>query len=407
MRARRAPLGVTLIELMVTVAIASVIVSAAVAVFISMSRQLRRSERRLEASNAALLASTIIQGDLTNTGYRFPNPAFAVRHYNNVDGTTSLSGPTPVTITGGCGSPTVGLVEGTDVLQVAQGFEFIGPGRARSVTGGPDFEVVLDTLGEPFESTEFGGAGVGSIMLMSGANQRGCMARVTALNASIPSMTVRLVNRDLTDAPAGGYHPSCPSPGGLEGTRVYRLQRFVRYMVCGPIGRGPEERSLFRQESTRLGVFQAPQVVQGGVEDLQVSVGYSDPNNVIGPTGSGASCTGAGIARVCFCDDLPTGATCSIPAAHLEPTLGSATRAYDTVLDPALGVMVSRARGVRLIVTGISTRRAGEGDVLGEAAELRRPASMDHAAETLANRDGFWRSQQFSFMYFHNFGVAP
>jgi type II secretory pathway pseudopilin PulG len=398
---------VTLIELMVTVAVASVVVSAAIAVFVGMSQQLRRSERRVEATNSAILASSIVQVDLSSTGFRFPNAAFALRHINNVAAGTTLSGPVPVTTTSGCGGPTSGLVVGTDVLQLATGFEAIGPGRIRAVSGSPDFDIVLDTLGEPFESGEFAGPGVNSIVLLSGANQRACLGRVISLNPTLPSMVVRLINRDLNDAAAGGYHPSCPSPGGLEGTRVYRLQRFVRYMVCGPVGRGPEERSLFRQESGRDGVFLAPQAVQGGVEDLQVSVGFSDPTGVIAATGSAASCTGAGVSRVCFCDDATT-PSCTLPAGQLEPILGSAARPIDTVNDPALSVMVARARSVRLLITGISARQATQGAEVGQlSADFRRPAAFDHAGMPMTARDGFWRSQQTSFAYFHNFGISP
>ncbi|MEW6432631.1 MAG: hypothetical protein AB1730_14100 [Myxococcota bacterium] len=402
----------TLIELLVTVAVASLVVSAAVAVLVAMSRQMRASERRLEATNAAMLATAIIQADLTNAGYRFPVPAFALRHYNNVDATTSLSGPAPITVGGNCAGGTVGLVPGTDVLEVIHGFELVGPGRAEGlINSNPpaEYEIALGTLGLPFETAEFLSGAVGSIVALSGPDQRACVGRVLAADGLRPSITIELVDRNLqriTDPNA--YPVVCPIPGGTGGTRVYRLQRRVRFMVCGRIGADPNEYALYRQESDLRGDFGAPQVVQEGVEDLQVSLGYSDPNSLISATGSGASCTGTGGARICYCDDAVGPSSCTMPPDQLEPDLGT-TRTIDTVSDPAIAVWTSRVRGARVVVTGIGQRAAHDLST-GRSTmsdDLRRPAAFDHAEMPVASKDGYLRSQQFSAFYVHNFEVVP
>lgn len=410
MRARVNRRGMTLIELMVTAVVASVVVSAAVAVLVSMSQQTRASERRLEAVNSAMLATAIIQSDLTNAGYRFPSAAFGMRHYNNVDAATVLSGPAPISTGGNCSGPGIGLVPGTDVVEVAQGFEVVGPGRAEGLILGawPEFEIALNTLGLPFETAEFGGAGVGSIVLLAGPDQRACYGRVLQMDSTRPSIRIELIDRNLARVTNPVAFPAtCPIPGGMGGTRVYRLQRFVRYMVCGPVGQ-PNLFALYRQESDRNGNFGVPAIIQEGVEDLQVSVGYSDPNSLISATGSGASCVGTGGSRICYCDDVVGAKSCTIPPTDQEPALGTSLT-IDTVSDPALGVMVSRARGGRIIVTGIGQRPAHDMST-GTATmsdELRRPAALDHPAMPVASKDGFLRTQQLSAFYLHNFEVMP
>ena len=161
--------GMTLIELMVAAAMASIAIAAALAVFISIGERQRRSERVFEAQSAAVLSASVLEFAISGAGYRFPSAAFAVRTIDNVTSSTALASNGPnITTTGNCGG--AGLIEGTDVVELSSGFPFIGPGKVTSaLVTGTSATFTLGGLTEPFNSAEVVGGtaapGVGTILL--------------------------------------------------------------------------------------------------------------------------------------------------------------------------------------------------------------------------------------------------
>ena len=86
MRTSDARRGVTLIELMVSVAIISVILTAVTSVVVSISRQRRDTSSMVDVRTNGRLALSMMQFDAANAGFRFGAPPFAVRVLQNITG---------------------------------------------------------------------------------------------------------------------------------------------------------------------------------------------------------------------------------------------------------------------------------------------------------------------------------
>lgn len=397
---RKSAAGLTLIELMVTVAIMSLLLVAALTVFVAMTETQRLNERIGEASANKLMGAAMIQFDVQNAGYRLPVPAFALRHYNNADGALSLpSVPAPITTTDNCPSPGSGIVAGTDVLEVAQGYAAVGPGRVGAVTtAGTTADVTLMGL-EPFVPDELVPASVGTLLVFA----RGpatppapaddgafCLGQVTVIGPAAPTnVTVQLVNRNLTNAPSPAYYPSCPAPG----MKVFRIASRVRYMVCGTPAATPVEMGLYRQEANGA-VWQPPTLIQTGIEDLQVSPRYLNRGGIVTATGTGVDCLGSGNGRLCYCDDNPMAPTCTVPAAQRDTALAALTPTS----------MIALVRGVRVRLTATGDRGASSNS---GAKSFVRPAAFDRAAMLPANADNFVRVVDTLSFSGSNFLVVP
>lgn len=397
---RRGPAGFTLLELLVSSAMASVIVAAAVSVFVTLAAQQRTAERLVEAQSSTFVAVAAMQMDVGNAGYRLPLPAFAVRHLE-VDSATSLPsvGSTTITPSGNCGTLAGGLVEGTDVLELAEGYALMGPGRAEAaaVTGGASVSFTLGGIGEPFSHTEAtGGAAapaVNSILVFANATGASCLVRVATLDTpGLTSGTGTLVDRDYQALSSSAFYPGCPAAG----MQVYRLGARYRYMVCKPTATAaPREYTLYRQVAGLTGFWQAPDRLQEGVEDLQVSLAYANLDGGIEAAGTASTCvTGPSGTSFCYCDDKVSGA-CTLGTSDVEPGLTAITGTS----------LVSLVRGIRIQLTGMGQRTAVAPGATNEV--YRRPDSFDHAGMVASAADNYSRvQQQFSFV-FHNLQVVP
>lgn len=388
--------GLTLIELMVTVSIFSILMLAALSIFVAMTETQRLNERVSEANANKVLGASTIHFDLQNAGYRLPVPAFAFRHVNDVNAATTLRAdgapiPTITTLTG-CAAG-VGLVPGTDVIEVASGAEFIAPGVVGSVGG----SALSPTVTLKFPSTFLddggvtdGGSGsiappfmqsdvlppspaVGSVLVFARGPRmpgpdNGAFCAGIVRNFSVAgsfSVGLDLIDRNFQNIAAASYYPvTCPEAD----MRAYRITSRVRYMVCGEPGNNdPTQMRLYRQRSAAAGWAQ-PEELQAGVENLQVSPRYQNLGNVVRPTGSGASCLGAiGSQReLCYCDDA-VGASCTPPPTQVEPGI--------TSLSPT--TFPSLVRGVRVQLTTTGDRQALSN---ADTQNFRRPASFDRPA---------------------------
>jgi prepilin-type N-terminal cleavage/methylation domain-containing protein len=390
--------GMTLLELMIAAAMASIVVAAAVSTSIVIATRQRRSETVVEAVTASVLGSSVMEFTLANAGYRWPSAAYGVRVLNNVTSTTSLSsGSNFITTTAFCNGSTVGLVPGSDVVEIAMGLAAIGPGRIQGnpVLAGTTATVNVFTslnYSPPFLPGDWvGSAGVGSVLLFAGSDGLACAGRVTAMDlASGSQVTVDMLDRLLNPLTATGYTANCPAAG----MSIFRLGRRVRYMVCGATGATPAERGLYQQEAGVNGVWTTPRLVQDGVEDLQISGRYLNPGGRMASTGSGTSCTGLGGATLCSCDDAAT-SSCTLTTADLEPLTSIETRTTATSIS-----RIALLRGMTVELASVSARQRG-----GTTPDSYREASLDHAKA--ANPDDFDRHRQRFNVFLDNLGLSP
>lgn len=390
---RRLRAGLTLIELMVTVAIFSILMLAALSIFVAMSETQRLNERVGEASANRLLALSAIQLDLQNAGYRVPVPAFALRIFNNVDATLSLpSNGANLTTAAGCGPG--GVIAGTDILEVAEGPDNIAPGRIETVV--PDAvspRVTLNGLNpmlpSPTDQATTAAHTPGPVLVFArgpavppvvGDEGAFCMGRITDPPGA--TVTVRMMDLDGNDAPPG-YYANCPVPG----MRTYRILNKTRYMVCGTAAMAPNERALYQQR-WRNGVWEAPRELQTAVENLQAAGRYLNLSTLVMNPAATPSCIGGGARALCYCND-GTGA-CAVAS---PPAAGPVVP-----LTPAALI-----RGARVQITATGDRVALSNT---NTQSFRRPASFDLPAPGGAG-DNFVRFVDTITFSGSNFLVVP
>lgn len=389
--------GLTLIELMVTIAVSSVIMTAAVSLLVSMSQVKREGERLLEVTSAGSIALAQIEFDLANTGYRFPIPAFGLRIWNNVDAATSIDTAPAITVNANCGGPGLGLLPGTDVLEVARGFSEQPPGTVLGVTYGPSggppavganqVRFNLLTPGFPFNGVE---AGSNTVLMASDPAGNACLLKVAApVDYLGPTVVADYLTQDYTFDPDPANH--YVSPTGIRcprnGDHVYRLSGQIartRYMICyDPLN--PEVRpALYRQLSVAgTEVFGVPQLMQEGVEDLQVAPRYQE--RIAGGLGAPAGSCTTGAPISCTCDYTSGACTGLNP---VPPVLNANSP-------------VNWLRSITLGLVSISTRQARD----GQSRNFLRPALADHPAGAVP--DGNKRIVKQRTIALSNFGVTP
>jgi prepilin-type N-terminal cleavage/methylation domain-containing protein len=365
---RFGPRGLTLIELMTAAAISVVAVTVAASVFTALARTRRDAMRLVEIQAAGAVASSELQAQLVNAGYRFPAPAFAVNVRNAV---TSLppGGTAGVVIDATTGCGTGGLAPGTDSVEIVTGRTDIFPGKVAAIDSFPpaspttDHNIVLESF-MPFLTTE---NGVG-VVLFADASGESCLGRVYSgpAGSSPPNINVTMIDRDWNDVtaasgPAGTY-PNCPKIG----MTVYRFAQRQRYFICAepnqPDGGGGTSSSLFRQDSQAdpagFTYNTPPNKIQDGLEDLQVSTRVFARS----PTMVGQDCTPAvgGGEGFCFCDFSPNSA-CKLAADMNAPKVTK-------------GAYVSWVSGLRVSVGAIGTR-----PMATDIPDGGKPQIMDHA----------------------------
>jgi prepilin-type N-terminal cleavage/methylation domain-containing protein len=365
----RAERGVTLIELMVSVAVASVVILAATQAVMVVTQAKRTNQRRLEVNEQASGALSLIGFDAQNAGYRFASPAFSVRVLDNVVAGGDELGT--ITATGGCGGTDWGIAPGSDTVEFRYGFEQLVPGNNSPVTcTGGTCDVVLGggAASNPFSAMTPSGAG--DLVLLSNATAA-CLGRVTA-NVTGTAMQMQLLNLDLSNATVGAF------PGCAAGTfSVMRLGRRVRYLVCQPPASQPLERpGLYRQEVDGSGDFGAPQLVQEGIEDLQVALRY-DGTGATPILTDATKCDGV----TCVCNHLlDTAGQC----AWVVPSLAALDSSAAAPLAQRAPFLL---RGLEVGVTAISTRGQVARGTNAALEQFVRPALLNHAAGTALSGD--------------------
>jgi len=367
-RSRR---GLTLIELMITVAISSVVMLAAVQVVMMVSQSRRENERRLEVKSNAMSALALIDFEARSAGYRFSSPVFATRWLNNVAGTEPelTAAGNQISTTANCGSADWGIAPGSDTIEFRLGSELVVPGSASPSPVAPSTPTALliaATL-NPFDAA---GQGAGELLLWT-TGTASCLGRGGTGGVVGSSIPVQLVNQALTATTLSAF-PGCAAPS--TSYSLMRATRRVRFLICQPPASQPDARpGLFQQVAVGSAAFGVPQLVQEGVEDLQLApvLDNAGPNPV-----TGTGCT----AGRCVCNNSPgTTSTCAEYNVNASIVDGSAANASR--------VAPFRLRAYDVAVTGISMRsRVGRGSN-AVLERFVRPALFDHAAGTALSGD--------------------
>lgn len=360
-----------MLELVVTVALASIIFSAATSVVVGILQNRRLNLSRLEVKTSSSVAVSLLEFDGANAGYRFASPAFSVRVLQNVTGTEAeLS---PATATANCGGQNNwGIMPGTDVVEFRSSTETLDggavpfvPGVATSVTctgaGMCDVTLGNGTYSNPFSSS-IAGDGANEVMLFADETNA-CAAIVSSDGVSRARLRAQLVKQDLQTTADSTVYPNCPR----RGMTVMRLGWRRRYMVCAPpVSESVERPALYRQtiDASNNSVFER---VQDGIEDLQVAVRIDNRDALV----SGGGCVGAGPGAYCWCHE-------SASACSGYTSDATASGALDSRGASPAQKTAYLLRGIKIGVTAISFRAAY--DRLN-ATEVR-PALYDHPAGT-------------------------
>jgi prepilin-type N-terminal cleavage/methylation domain-containing protein len=356
--------GLTLIELLVTIAVASVVILAATQVVMVVTQAKRTNERRLEVFEAAGTALSLIEFDAQNAGYRFASPVFSVRVINDVQGNEPELAP--VTGVSGCGNTGWGIARGSDTIEFRYGVEDLVPGADSPMTcSGGTCTVTLGGGGARNPFHEPGPDGANALVLLVNGNAS-CLGRVGPAGVNSSTMTMQLLGLDLTNVTdVASSFPGCET-GDFT---VMRAARRVRYMVCQPpAGSTTERPGLYRQVAIEPGGFGVPEVVQEGIEDLQIALRFDNQDGALSAL---LGCTN----RMCTCNR--SAGDCG--ALNLNPAkVDNSTGAQPEEK------LLFRLRGIDVAVTAVSTRNLGQ-NVAFE--QFVRPALFDRPAGTTKTAD--------------------
>ncbi len=377
--------GMTLIEMMVSVAIVSVLLTTATALVTTLSQVKRDGERVVEVRGNAATAMNLIQFDALNAGFRFASPAHSVRVIPNVSG--SEAELSPVTATANCGQANWGVAPGTDVIEFRAGLSNAEPGSI--VSGSCTGATCTIGIAQSRPGTD---PSANDVVLMSDASTNNvCMGQVTSVAGT--TFTIQLLAQDFSNATATSYVGCLGTVNpGNQGV-LMKLERRVRYMICTPPATQPDQRpGLYVQVAqTSTGSMTTPPapvtLVQEGVEDLQAAWFVSDPANEIT---AGGACVGIGGGRVCQCDSV-AGAPCQTALGNFipAPSITGSLDASPTANINARGAY--QIRGLVIGLTSISMRARTPHNVQalaeGSLEQFVRPALFDHAVGTAKSGD--------------------
>lgn len=371
---RTARRGLTIIELLVSLAVVSIVLAAVMTVVVAITRQRRDGGNQLDVRLNGRVALAQMQFDGSNAGFRFGTPPLAVRVLQNVAGTE----PELVDANTDCGGQAGWTVQPeTDVIEFRQGADGRTPGKVTSGAGcGATCSVVLNNTAfwNPLgASTE----GEGQILFFSNGIT-GCVGRLVTQISS--SNNLKMLKANLrTDAVATNYPTTGPGACPNNGMTVTLLDAVTRYVVCRPPNASnPNQRPMLVRQVLVAGPAGGPNLVprpppagqwervQDGVEDLQVATMLDNQSALV----SGGGCTGTGAGARCWCN-AAVGADCN--GYNADPTAGAGAL-NGAVGAPAAERSATLARAFRVAVTTVALRASG----YGEKRDFVRPASLDH-----------------------------
>ncbi len=344
----------TLIELMVALAISTVVAGAAVAGFVALVRIDRDSALSIRLDTRLRTGVAVMEREVVNAGLRFEASRYAFVLHNNVDDEVGEIAAVAAD------STDEGIIEGTDVLELAWGDPVarqvgsVGECLDESCTAVQLHSFAPLTVHEVFSLGEVSGAPALPTLLFATADQTvSCLARVQSGEFE-EKLSIVISKIDLDETPIVLPNGECPRHGML----VYALAGRARYMVYQ--GPGGAERGLYRQESIAYGstvISGDPELLVEGIEDFQVAPRVWNASNASwGPISSYVDC------------NMSTTTACVLDG--VDDSAGNRQNEL---------TLTSSVRGVTI---GFSARSA----VVAEALRSTRQALMDHAAGTQDNR---------------------
>ena len=272
--------GLTLVELLVTMAVASLVLMSVVASGVTMMQYTQGQGRRTRAETVLALALSQIERRTTNAGVGYANSRFAVRIHNNVTGTVPNYGPNGTTPVVARGDANPGIVEDTDILELsmaASGVRRMGTVVKEAVGN----DVIIGTA-DPFLDSEIAlGSPKGQLMMFSDPEFPEDSCQATLQSATFGpeglTLTVNFVDDDLGGGgwacAVGSGRPNegapCPCRPGMD---VYALEQRLRIVVYQQAN--GQDMGLYLQDQDPanpgafLGTF-TPLAV--GVENMQVA----------------------------------------------------------------------------------------------------------------------------------------
>jgi prepilin-type N-terminal cleavage/methylation domain-containing protein len=369
--------GFTLLELLIVVVVFSIIVTASVSILTVILGQRRTLEQTMSVYDSVGISTSLVEFDAVNAGWRFPAAAFAVRVVNNVTASTAVyadglgtTSTTQITTAGNCAFSNWGLVPGSDILELAEGYAPEAPGVVQFVSiATPSF--VLKGATNPLTSVT-GSA----VLLFSDSAGNACMGKTTAAAVVGGNVTFSYLAPDFSaeTSPATRYVSKAGLRCPQKDMNVYRLGKRTRYLLCKDLSGVTVNPALFRQVSDGSGSFAAStfQQIQGSIADLQVAPRvFENGSTNLGPA---SACTVVGTSQYCYCN-LSTGCT------------GSDGNSQGISFNSASATITNAAshlqwvRGLMIGVTAASPRVTATGQD-ARLAQYLRPALLDHVAAT-------------------------
>jgi prepilin-type N-terminal cleavage/methylation domain-containing protein len=363
--------GVTLIELLVSVAVLSIVLTAVMSVVVAIARQRRESTNMVEVRANARVALSMMQFDASNAGFRFGAAPFAVRVLQNVTG-----GETELADTVDCGGRAGWVVmPGTDVIEFREGRNGVSVGKVpQGNCGTPPLLSCFNGGGlpNPFDSQLDGTSNV----VFFSSSVTACAAR---LNTTVGGGNFTLLTQSLrSNATPGVTYLSVLGPGQCPAPdmTITALGQVTRYLVCRPPVFDQNTRpALFRQRWGPTYPLAGSQIdfvsVQDSVEDLQVAtmLGLSTNPGMV----TGATCQGTGLSENCWCGLLVAG-DCSqyVP----DPTAVSGTLNGASTLASERSAFLARSFRVSVTTLSSTTRGFGDQALFVRPAVYNRPVGL-------------------------------
>jgi len=371
-----------MVELLVTVAVAGLVLSAVLVSGVTMVQFSNGQGRRTAAESTAALALAQIERRMSNAGVNFANARHAARLRNNVTvGTVpNYNGSTAAVVARG--GAAAGIVAGTDILEVSMAAS--GVRRMGSTTTVRAGNNVSLATGDPFIEPELNAPG-GQLVMFSdpSAPEDSCLARLTGVSAvSSPTLTLTFVDDNdvvlgtgpncgvLTGTPPPGDGLPCPCRPNFDVFALEQRHRLVVYQLANGVDMGlylqdpdPAKPGAFLNTFTPLAI---------GIENLQISpvVGaLADGGSLTVEGCTATAITGGGVPNwsVCRCNNSPA-ATCVLG----DTVVPQKETAFVRFMDVQLTARADRRPGGRLPASFDSPAGAVDGiDRIQTTATIR------------------------------------
>jgi type II secretory pathway pseudopilin PulG len=305
----------TLVELLVSTAIAAIFIAGAAAVFAEITRQNTQADRQAAQESDGAMALMLVQRELLNAGYHFPSATYAVRIVNAVDATTLLADDASGTAHKiSSGTADDGVIQETDVIEYLTGpveptydaglLRILGAANNASQMGNTATFTAQST-GAPFMINE---SAADPVIVLAVGQGGACLGKTSGPGGSGGdgnlAFKMDLLEPDLT---AVVTNPVCPTVSAGSVT-LYPFGSRTRFLVERDAAGVP---GLYVQRNTDgEGTMSASELLVPGIEDMQIlPIVRNDAANSLG----------CGAGQLCWCNagtdpSCSTWATCDLAA---------------------------------------------------------------------------------------------